>query len=323
MQVIEVAVGVIERSDGTVLVTQRPAQSHLGGLWEFPGGKRELNESRYQALQRELFEEIGIRVSQAEPLIQVVHDYGDRKVLLDVWRVTQFEGVPSACESQSMQWVNRVSLRQLAMPAADRPIIDAIELPAHYVITPQLSGPGFERHYVEGVMQLLQQGYKLIQWRAKHLTPALYQSIGSSLLALCRAANARLVFNASAQTVQTLGGDAIHLTAARAQQYIDRTNALPEHWWVGVSCHSLGDLKIAEQLNANFVVISPIKATQSHPEAKAMGWTECETFVKAAPLPVYALGGLRLEDLPQARRVGAQGIAAIRAFWPESPELKS
>ena len=121
---VKVAAGVIER-DGQVLVTQRAAKAHQGGLWEFPGGKLESGESAEQALVRELAEELNIQVTQQAPLIEISHDYGDKQVRLFVSVVRAFEGEPQGLEGQPMQWIAAADLNTLSFPAANLPIIQA------------------------------------------------------------------------------------------------------------------------------------------------------------------------------------------------------
>ncbi len=121
---VKVAAGVIER-DGQVLVTQRAAKAHQGGLWEFPGGKLESGESAEQALIRELAEELNIQVTQQAPLIEISHDYGDKQVRLFVSVVRAFEGEPQGLEGQPMQWIAAADLNTLSFPAANLPIIQA------------------------------------------------------------------------------------------------------------------------------------------------------------------------------------------------------
>lgn len=121
---VKVAAGVIER-DGQVLVTQRAAKAHQGGLWEFPGGKLESGESAEQALVRELAEELNIQVTQQSPLIEIAHDYGDKQVRLFVFVVHDFEGEPQGLEGQPMHWIASADLNGLSFPAANLPIIQA------------------------------------------------------------------------------------------------------------------------------------------------------------------------------------------------------
>lgn len=85
---VHVAAAVIRGVDGRILLARRADTQHQGGLWEFPGGKVEADESVATALSRELQEELGIQVTTARPLIKVQHDYPDKQVLLDVWEVS-------------------------------------------------------------------------------------------------------------------------------------------------------------------------------------------------------------------------------------------
>ncbi len=111
---------------GRVLIARRAAGSHQGGLWEFPGGKLEPPETRYECLIREMLEELGIAVRSAEPLIEVRHRYRDRSVLLDVWWVTNWRGTPLGMERQPIAWVPIEQLEGYDFPAADQPILAKI-----------------------------------------------------------------------------------------------------------------------------------------------------------------------------------------------------
>jgi 8-oxo-dGTP diphosphatase len=123
---ILVAAGVLFDQQDRVLLQQRHPGAHQGGWWEFPGGKVEPGESNYQALCRELREELGIRVDNASRLLEVNHDYEDRVVMLDVWLVHAYQGQPQAIEAQPLRWVRLAELPQWPMPAADLPIIEAL-----------------------------------------------------------------------------------------------------------------------------------------------------------------------------------------------------
>lgn len=125
---VHVAVGVIFNSQGQILIARRHDDAHQGGLWEFPGGKVESDESVCDALARELYEELGINIqtSSCKPLIEIRHDYSDKVVLLDVWTVFEFDGEASGKEGQPLRWVDRSQLSGYDFPAANIAIIDAI-----------------------------------------------------------------------------------------------------------------------------------------------------------------------------------------------------
>ncbi len=123
---VRVAAGIICNAVGEVLIGQRPAHKHGGGYWEFPGGKLEPGEAPQAALVRELREELGIQVSRCEQLMQLAHEYPDRTVQLEVFRVTAYLGEPVGRESQPLRWVAPADLTEAGMLPADQPIIAAL-----------------------------------------------------------------------------------------------------------------------------------------------------------------------------------------------------
>jgi 8-oxo-dGTP diphosphatase len=123
---IKVAVGILINADREVLVALRPAHNPHGGLWEFPGGKFENSESPFDALKRELNEEIGVEVLTATPLICIEHDYGAVSVELNTWRVDTWRGTPYGRESQEIRWVNHEAIAQLNFPDGNAAIVEKV-----------------------------------------------------------------------------------------------------------------------------------------------------------------------------------------------------
>lgn len=121
-----VAAGVLEDDQGRVLVAQRPASKHAGGAWEFPGGKLQPDETPREALDRELGEELGVRVRRAEALIDYTHRYADRDVSLFVYRVLDWENEPRSMESQPLRWVAVDQLMDHGLLKADLAIVEAL-----------------------------------------------------------------------------------------------------------------------------------------------------------------------------------------------------
>lgn len=123
---LHVAAAVIYNPAGNILIARRPDHKHKGGLWEFPGGKVETQETASEALARELYEELGIRDISSTPLIQITHHYPERSVLLDVYSVTLFSGEAKGCEGQPILWVKPEALIEYPFPEANQPIIEAV-----------------------------------------------------------------------------------------------------------------------------------------------------------------------------------------------------
>lgn len=312
MSVIHVAAGAINDPAGRVLITRRADHLHQGGLWEFPGGKLDPGEGPVEGLVRELDEELGIRVLATRPLIRVHHDYGDRRVLLDVHRVTAFCGTPRGREGQPLAWVHPEAMDPAVFPAADRPIITALRLPPLYLITGE--DPREPAAFLARLERALAAGVRLVQLRAHGLAPTEFARLAEQCFALCDAARARLLLNADPDQARGLAGDGLHLTSAR----LWAINARPVGFdRVGASCHGAEDLARAAALGLDYALLSPVQATASHPHAVPLGWKAFAALADTAALPVYALGGLTPADLDQAITHGAQGIATIRGLWPD------
>ena len=123
---ISVVAGALYDAAGRVLIAQRPPGKALAGRWEFPGGKRHAGEGAYDALVRELSEELGVSVHGAVRVIRYTHRYSDRVVELDLWRVTSWTGEPLGLDGQALKWVSPALLGAEDILEADRPIIDAL-----------------------------------------------------------------------------------------------------------------------------------------------------------------------------------------------------
>ncbi|MDQ2695089.1 MAG: Nudix family hydrolase [Pseudomonadota bacterium] len=308
---VHVAVGILHNPRGEVLISRRPDHAHQGGLWEFPGGKVEADEPFAAALARELREELGVEVLDARPLIRVRHRYADKAVLLDVWRVERYRGQPRGCEGQPLAWRHPRRLAAAAFPAADRPIITALRLPAEYLIT---GGPADQDDvFLHRLERALIRGVRLAQLRAKELPSDRLERLFRQARRLAHDYGATLLLNASPQQALAWEADGVHLTAARL--LAARRRPLPEGRWVAASCHDLHEVRHACRIGVDFIVAAPVGATASHPGARTLGWEGLQRLADAAMVPVYALGGVGPADLPRAWACGAQGIAAIRALW--------
>lgn len=126
MKVIEVAAGLVFR-DGQLLITQRRPQDHLGGLWEFPGGKREPAETFEQCLRRELQEELGVDVEVGALLEEISHTYPEKSVHLKFYSCKLIAGEPQPIHCNALAWVTQKQLREYEFPAADVQLLAMLE----------------------------------------------------------------------------------------------------------------------------------------------------------------------------------------------------
>ena len=125
MHVTEVSAGLVFR-DGKLLITRRHAGAHLGGLWEFPGGKRECDETFESCLARELKEELGIEVAVRELFETIEHAYPEKRVLLKFFRCEWLANEPRALGCPAFQWVTRGELADYKFPAADARLLERL-----------------------------------------------------------------------------------------------------------------------------------------------------------------------------------------------------
>lgn len=313
---IHVAVAVIIR-DSLVLIARRPDHVHQGGLLEFPGGKVEPGESVQAALVREIAEETGLKVPEAslEPVIGIRHDYGDKRVFLDVWATRAAEGEPEGCEGQPVEWLSPDRLRDQDFPAANRPIIRALRLPGQLAITGTAASSG---EIIERLRSgLADSPQALVVLRAPAITGPDYRQLAAAAVPVCEAAGAGLIVHgAPGVFFSTPGACGLHLSWREAAKQTGRP--VPEDAWLGVSCHDATEIDQAVAIGADYVSLGPVKPTRSHPGEPTMGWEAFGTLVSGAPVPVFGLGGLTLADLPEARQQGGQGIAGISFWWPEN-----
>ena len=125
VKLVLVAACALVDADGRVLIAQRPAGRPMAGLWEFPGGKVEVNETPEATLIRELQEELGIIVNEAclAPLTFASHGYADFHLVMPLYVCRRWDGLVRAQEGQDLAWVRPNRLKDYPMPPADVPLI--------------------------------------------------------------------------------------------------------------------------------------------------------------------------------------------------------
>ncbi|HSQ05471.1 MAG TPA: Nudix family hydrolase [Burkholderiales bacterium] len=304
-----VAAAVIVRADHAFLLAQRPAGKPYAGYWEFPGGKVEPGESAERALARELHEELGIDVVRAYPWLTRDYDYEHAAVRLQFFRVVDWRGEPHGRENQGFAWQSIGALTVSPVLPANGPILSALALPYVYGIT-HAAEAGCEQ-FMRRLEHALQRGLRLVQVREKSLAEPQLIEFASGVTRLAHRYGARVLVNGTVAAAERAHADGVHLTATALMQLEKR----PDCALVGASCHDESELRQAVAINADFVVLGPVQPTPSHPGAPTLGWQRLARMVTGYPLPVYALGGMRNEDLTQAWQAGAHGIAMMRNVW--------
>ncbi len=309
---ITVVAGVLRDGAGRVLLTERLPGKHLAGTWEFPGGKCEVDEAPHDALVRDLHEELGIAIEASDPILSLTHAYPEKTVRLLIREVETWRGEVHGREGQGMVWAGPEDMTKLPMPAADRPIIKMLALDPRYAITPDPVEVGGEDGLVEYWHGLLESGFRLLQLRAHSLDSVSLSRVARRCAKLADEYQATWLLNGPAELGQSVGADGVHLTSTALASAECRP--LADDFLVAASCHNRAELARAGELELDFVCLSPVLPTTSHPGAGTLGWDGFEQLCVHSALPVMALGGVGPHDLATARRRGAFGVAGISGF---------
>lgn len=317
--IVHVAVAVLVNDADEVCISLRHPNVHQGGLWEFPGGKVEQGESVDNALIREIKEELSLVINYSRPLIKITHCYPDKKVCLHVRKILSFDGIAVGAEGQQVRWVPTDQLSQYDFPEANISIVKALQLPDKYLITGKFTDAD---DLMQRLDRALRNNIELVQLRLKNeeiKTLGNVPDLVHKTAQLCKQADAKLMLNIPNEVLSSINLavteiDGIHADSRTLMSLSSR----PKCNLFSASCHSVEQLLRAEKLKADFVVLSPVQKTTSHPDVQPIGWQAFAEMTETLSIPVYALGGVSANDVDKAWLYGGQGVAAISAFWEKS-----
>ena len=310
MPLVHVAVGILRDSQGRVLIAQRGGTQHLAGLWEFPGGKVEPGETVLEALKRELFEELGVCIKEAMPLLRIPFDYSNKTVLLDCWTVQSFSSTPIGREGQPLEWVHPKQLHEYPLPEANSPIANALSLPDFIAISGAYSTVD---EFRERLQQALASGAKIFYLRDQ--SQYFNQQFMASVITQCAEHDVRLVVS-DLVVAKRWPGVGLHLSSRNlALADTGSLGDLSSFPLLGASCHNKEDLLKARVQKVDYAFLSPVNETSSHPLQAPLGLDKFARLIRDAGTPIYALGGMQKADLNWVKCMGGQGIAAISEFW--------
>lgn len=318
-KVVRVAVAILQKANGEFLLASRPQGKGWAGWWEFPGGKIEQGEAPEHALTRELQEELGVTPTAIQPWITrrydypATHDAEAKTVLLHFFFVTAWQGEVKPLEEQTLAWQAPHDVQVSPVLPANAPIMHALALPDIYAISnmAEMGKPQFMR----ALAHALDHGVQLIQVREKQLSRDAFSVFTEEVLALCAPYQAKVMVNTDIAHAEQLGAHGVHLSSHALMQLAQNPAQKPDGILVSASCHTPLELKQAETLTLDFVVLSPVLNTLSHPDAAPLGWETFAHWIQHYPLPVYALGGMLPQHLATALKCGARGIAMLRGAW--------
>ncbi len=314
-KITHVAVGVLIKPNGEFLMASRPQGKPWAGWWEFPGGKIEAGETPEHALIRELKEELGITPTRIQPWLQRVYDYPEtydspaKTVHLHFHFVTEWQGELTPHEGQEFCWQNPQAVSVSPVLPANAPIMKSLALPPVYAIS-NVAGMG-ETTFLHALEAACNKGCRLIQIREKQLDLPDLKRLAQQMLAIAKSYGAKVLLNTHVEIARELGADGVHLPSAALMRLVEK----PKGLIVAASCHNADELAQAQKLDLDFVTLSPVLPTLSHPQAETLGWARFAELIQSIETPVYALGGMSESQLNSAWAAGARGVAMQRAIW--------
>ena len=216
---------------------------------------------------------------------------------LQFFRVYEWKGEPHPREDQAISWQRAGASMAAPMLPANAPILAALALPDEYAVTnaAQYGAPTM----LSRMERRLRQGLKLIQIRESGF--AQRDVFTRQAIELAHRYGCKVMVKEPLP-----GADGMHFTASQLLQLGKK----PEGMLVAASCHTREELERAADLGLDFVVLGPVRD-----KSPALGWQAFRQLSHATPIPIYAIGGLNREDLQDAWRAGAHGVAMIRGAW--------
>ncbi|QER39857.1 NUDIX domain-containing protein [Acinetobacter suaedae] len=295
--IVEVAIAILLHKS-KVLVGWRQADQHQGNKHEFPGGKVEQNETPEQACRREVYEEVGIGLKDWHKFDVIQHEYDDLIVRLHLFHAYVPEELLDLIH-QPWTWYSRDQLQSLNFPKANKTIIERlvwshlIKISDLLPTLPDRDAQFYWRNKDQTIAEVQQQLLQLtdLQLNKLIINISLWQQFSSELQA----------------KIQT-----IHLKQSQLMD-LKRGELIVGKRFIA-ACHDAVSLKHAHHIGCDAVFLSPVHQTETHPEAKALGWDGFAELAEKSDIPVFALGGVAPKEMEQAQKHHAYGLAGIRQF---------
>lgn len=309
---IDVAVAVVFNTAGQVLWGCRPEGKPYAGFWEFPGGKVEPSETIWQALVRELKEELDITALEGGPWFRIEHDYEHANVRLHLYRVWHFEGTPRSLEQQSFTWASLDSSDLSPILPATEPLLPKLAQPTIMALSNYEAGfDACAKRLEHGLASVNMPVY--VQFREKALNGNTLIQAFEHCYGLCQKTGQVMLLNSDTwinlrDHLDTLPCP-LHLTQAHLMSgQFQHLNC------AGASVHDANGLRLAFDRGLNYAVLGTVKQTASHPGQSGLGWARFLEMAQCAQLPVFAIGGIGWGDSRDAHIHGAHGLAMLSGF---------
>lgn len=300
--IVNVAIALLFHQS-KVLVGWREAEQHQGNKYEFPGGKVEPDETAVEACRRETFEEVGIGIQEWHAFDVIRHEYEDLHVHLHIFHAN-VDTAQLGTIQRPWTWYERSKLSMLNFPKANDVIIQRLMWAKKIKISNQLTD----------ILNIADD--TLLYFRPELDLNNPSQDIVSSIECLSDQQLAYLIANIELwkKLNQSTQNKLAAIQLKQDQLFALSENQLPIGIPCIASCHDAVSLQHAQKNGCEAVFLSPVKDTTTHDNAHVLGWDGFKKLTASVEIPVFALGGLKPEDLENAQKQGAYGIAGISQF---------
>ena len=308
--IIDVSIGIIFNKNGQVLLSLRN-KSILADYWEFPGGKREENENLEDALKRELFEEIKIKVLNYFLICAKHVKINNTLYKLNFYRITDYIGEPSANENQELLWLEPEKLNSINLLKTNNEIAKIIKNPLIIGIScAELIGT--ENFINVFKKKLRTRALDILQIRDKTLNKKKKENLFIHLNALSKKFNLPVVVNDDIELAEKYSVKLIHLSHEKSKTY--EKNHLFEIF--SIAHHQEQSMEFIEKLKPRYIQLGPVFKTNTHLGRNNIGIKNCKDITHRNKEYKYiAVGGISLKKISQILESGFSCVASRTKIW--------
>jgi 8-oxo-dGTP diphosphatase len=303
--ILECSLAIIKDSNKLLysLRVKQPYQNY----YEFPGGKVEKNESPENALYRECFEELGIKVSKFNRIGSLVHHYDHLEVKLHIFEILDYQGYIYPKENQELLYMNAFESEEKFIDSTYR-ILNYLNLPRYCSIT----SIDADNHSNEKISKIYLNN--LLRYRSDKISPKNYCIQAEKYSKLCSDNNIHLILDATYyELFKHLDFKGIHYKSNQLQDLENKEFVKPNNSLIySASCHNISDIHIANKHDFDFILLSPVLVSKL--DINTLGWDGFEKLALKANMPVFSLGGMRKSDLDDCISHNGYGVSGITNF---------
>jgi 8-oxo-dGTP diphosphatase len=294
---LRVVVGVIFNAKNEVLIAKRKPEQFKADFWEFAGGKIENNETKQQTLEREINEELGIKITNCEYKFNLIQKYPQKIVDLAVFVISQYTGKIIGKEGQEIQWVGRKNIKNYQLLPTVMPIFNRLTLAKIYNIL----------NYDNNFWQNLEHKKHKIQMLQLRSKIDVDNKEVVKIHQVCLQNNIKLILNIPNIEENLDFCEGYHLTSEKLKNNV----IYDKNKIISCATHNENEIKLANQINADIITLSPINKTTTHLDTKILGVKKARKLAQISTSLVYFLGGMQKNDISLAQKNNAFGVAGI------------